>query len=93
MPPHPSQLTVVDQPSSSQAPPLLPQVITVPAPVPTDTSQIFVVIQEMRTDMQEMWADMQTQQLTLQDHAQHQQQMTSTLLTLTSNLNGFGFSK
>jgi hypothetical protein len=47
----------------------------------------------MRADLQDMRADMQTQQLALQDHAQHQQQMASALLTLTSNLNGFGFSK
>jgi hypothetical protein len=93
MPPHPSQLTVVAQLATTQAPPLLPPVAIALAPAPVDTAQIFVVIQEMRADMQEMRADMQTQQLALQDHAQHQQQMASALLTLTSNLNGLGFSK
>jgi hypothetical protein len=43
--------------------------------------------------MQEMRNDMQTQQLALQDYYAHQQQMADALLTLTSNLNGFGFSK
>ena len=89
MPPHPSQLTAVAQLATPQAP---PPVATTPAPAPVDTA-LFVTIQEMRTDLQEMRADMQTQQLALQDHAQHQQQMASALLTLTSNLNGFGFSK
>jgi hypothetical protein len=92
MPPHPSQLTAVVQLATPQAPPLLSPVVTALAPAPVDTA-LFVVIQEMRTDLQEVRTDMQTQQLALQDHAHHQQQMASTLLTLTSNLNGFGFSK
>jgi hypothetical protein len=91
MSPHPSQLTVVAQLATPQVPPLLPPVITTPDPVSVDTAQIFVNIQE--ADMQQMRVDMQTQHLVLQDHAQHQQQMSSVLLTLTSNLNGFGFSK
>ena len=41
----------------------------------------------------EVLNDMQTQQLALQDYYAHQQQMGDALLTLTSNLNGFGFSK
>jgi hypothetical protein len=71
---------------------LLPPVATALAPAPVDTA-LLVSIQDMRADLQDMRADMQTQQLALQDHAQHQQQMSSALLTLTSNLNGFGFSK
>ncbi len=59
----------------------------------TDCWSLLVAIQDMRADLQDMRADMQTQQLALQDHAQDQQQMASVLLTLTSNLNGFGFSK
>jgi hypothetical protein len=67
MPPHPSQLTVVAQLATSQVSPLLPPVITVSDPV--DTAQIFVVIQEIQADMQQMRVDMQTQHLVLQDHA------------------------
>ena len=92
MPPHPSQLTAVAQLATPQAPPLLPPVATALAPAPVDTT-LFVAIQEMRADLQAMRSDMQTQQLALQDHAHHQQQMASALLTLTSNLNGLGFSK
>jgi hypothetical protein len=88
MPPHPSQLIApVAQLAVSQTPPLLPTVIMAPMPAPADaTAQILVVIQEM-------WADIQTQQLALQDHSVHQQQMETALLTLTSNFNGFGFGK
>jgi hypothetical protein len=92
MPPHPSQLTAVAQLATPQAPPLLPPVATALTPAPVDTA-LFVAIQEMRADLQAMRSDMQTQQLALQDHAHHQQQMASALLTLTSNLNGLGFSK
>ena len=92
MPPHPSQITTVVQLATSQTPPFLSPVATALVPAPVDTA-LLVVIQDMRSDLQDMRADMQTQQLALQDHAQHQQQMASALLTLTSNLNGFGFSK
>ena len=65
----------------------MPAVIIAPTPAPVDnTAQILVTMQEMRNDMQ-------TQQLALQDYYAHQQQMADALLTLTSNLNGFGFSK
>ena len=88
VPPHPSQITAtVAQLATPQAPPLLPAVIIAPTPAPVDnTAQILVTMQEMRNDMQ-------TQQLALQDYYAHQQQMADALLTLTSNLNGFGFSK
>jgi len=93
MPPHPSQLTAVAQLATPQEAPLLPPVITASDPASVDTAPIFVAIQGMQADMQQMRVDMQTQHMVLQDHAQHQQQMSSALLTLTSNLNGFGFSK
>jgi len=93
MPPHPSQLTAVAQLATPQEAPLLPPVITASDPASVDTAPIFVAIQGMQADMQQMRVDMQTQHLVLQDHAQHQRQMSSALLTLTSNLNGFGFSK
>ncbi len=88
VPPHPSQITaMVAQLATPQAPPLLPSVIIAPTPAPVDnTAQILVTMQEMRNDIQ-------TQQLDLQDYSAHQQQMADALLTLTSNLNGFGFSK
>ena len=85
---HPSQITTpVAQLATPQAPPLQSSVIITPTPTPVDnTAQILVSMQELRVDIQ-------TQQLDLQDYSAHQQQMTDALLTLRSNLNGFGFSK